>query len=59
MVNYRITEILPRNNEQQERLFRLLQKAYIDTRYKDDFSISFHELQTCKQMLAALIEILP
>jgi uncharacterized protein len=59
MVNYRIPEIFPRHNEQQERLFQLLQKAYSDTRYKDNYSINAAELQTLKEMLLKLIEMLP
>ena len=58
MVNYRVIDIFPRNNEKQERLFGLLQKAYIDTRYKDDYSIAVAELETTKVMLVKLIEIL-
>lgn len=57
MVNYTITEILPRNNEQQERLFQLLQKAYIDTRYKYDYHINTAELQGLKAMIEKLVEI--
>jgi HEPN domain-containing protein len=59
MVNYKITEIFPRQNEQQARLFQLLQKAYIDTRYKDNYSISTVELQTLKEILLKLVEMLP
>lgn len=59
MVNYRIPEIFPRHNEQQNRLFQLLQKAYIDTRYKNNYSIGTAELQTLKEMLLKLIEMMP
>jgi len=58
MVNYTITEILPRNNEQQERLFQLLQKGYIDTRYKDNYHINTAELEAIKTMLVKLIDIM-
>jgi len=37
MVSYKLPEVFNRNNEQNERLFQLLQKAYIDTRYKDSY----------------------
>ena len=58
MVNYHIPEIFPRANEQQERLFQLLQKAYIDTRYKNDYHIHASELDTIKTMLVKLIEMM-
>ena len=58
MVNYTISDILPRNNEQQERLFQLLQRAYIDTRYKNDYNITLADLEAIKAMLAKLLEIM-
>lgn len=39
MVSYKIPDIFPRNNERNERLFSLLQKAYIHARYKNDFRV--------------------
>ena len=44
MVNYKISSIFPRNKANNEKLFQLLQKAYIDTRYKEDFTIKNEEL---------------
>ena len=44
MVNYKMPSIFPRNKANNEKLFQLLQKAYIDTRYKDDFTIKNEEL---------------
>lgn len=58
MVNYRIPEIFPRYNEQQERLFQLLQKAYIDTRYKDNYTIGATELQAIKEILLKLLDVM-
>ena len=58
MVNYHITEIFSRQNEQEERLFQLLQKAYIDTRYKDNYQINIVELTAIKDMVAKLINIM-
>lgn len=57
MVNYRIQEIFPRHTEQQERLFQLLQKAYIDTRYKDDYHINTADLEAIKAILVKLVDI--
>jgi HEPN domain-containing protein len=34
------TNVFPRNNDKERKLFKLLQKAYIHGRYKDDFVIA-------------------
>ena len=44
MISYKIPAIFPRNNDANEKLFQLLQKAYIDTRYKEDYTITTIEL---------------
>lgn len=44
MVSYNISEIFSRNNERNERLFQLLQRAYVDGRYSDNYSITKNEL---------------
>lgn len=54
MVNYKIPAIFPRENEADKKLFGLLQKAYIDTRYKDDFTISSTELTTITERIKTL-----
>jgi uncharacterized protein len=41
---FELPHIFPRRNEKDKRIFQLLQKAYIDTRYKDDFHIKLEEL---------------
>lgn len=46
MVSHKLPAAFPGNNDEDERLFRLLQKAYIVTRYKEDFTISSNELLT-------------
>lgn len=43
LVSYQLLDLFPRQTERDKRLFTLLQKAYIDTRYKD-YSISDDEL---------------
>ena len=58
MVDHRIPHIFPRHTEQQQRLFQLLQKAYIDTRYKDDYHIHTTDLEAIRSMLRKLVEIL-
>ncbi len=36
--------LFPKANERSKKLYSLLNKAYIDTRYKDDYCISYEEL---------------
>jgi uncharacterized protein len=40
----KLREIFPRNNNEENRLFNLLQKAYSDARYKIDYRISPEDL---------------
>lgn len=54
MVSYQLPSVFPRNNEKNERLFSLLQKAYIDARYNEDYSINHAELQAILQRVQAL-----
>lgn len=46
--------IFPRNNDKNERLFQLIQKAYIDTRYKEDYCISIDNLLILTDRVRAL-----
>ena len=40
MVSYQVEDIFFRNNDKNDKLFMLLQKAYIDSRYKKDFKLT-------------------
>ncbi len=54
-----ISEIFPRNTESEKRLFIHLQKAYIDSRYSDDYSVNYKDLDTITkrvQLLYALLD---
>ncbi len=56
---YQLPEIVFGNNkENDKRLFNLLQKAYIDTRYKNDYSISTIDLLALFNILKRLHELL-
>lgn len=44
MVSYNLPDIFPRNNEKNQRLFQLLQRAYVDSRYNEDYSICTNDL---------------
>jgi uncharacterized protein len=52
-----ICQLFPRNNEKEEQLFRQLQKAYIHSRYKDDYAVSEQELLTLKDRLAVMLDV--
>ena len=58
MVNYKIPAIFPREKEADKRLFSLLQKAYIDTRYKEDFAITSGDMLALTKRVKALQEIM-
>lgn len=40
-----IHEIFPRNTETEKRLFKLLQRAYIDSRYGTDYVVNYRDLE--------------
>lgn len=58
MVCFHLPEIFPHNNEKNERLFQLLQKAYVGGRYKDDYSISALELMTIADRVKQLQNVM-
>jgi uncharacterized protein len=52
-----IALVFPRNNEKEERLFRQLQKAYIHSRYKDDYVITAQEVEELMVRVKKLLEL--
>jgi len=58
MVSYNISDIFSRSNEKNERLFRLLQSAYIDSRYKEDYIIRTDDLIKITDQVRAMLDIL-
>ncbi|SDD77733.1 HEPN domain-containing protein [Niabella drilacis] len=58
LVAHQLPEIFPRQTEQDKRLFNLLQKAYIDTRYKEDYKITDEELLTLTGKVRCVHELL-
>lgn len=57
MFCFELPDVFPRQNEKEKRLFQLLQKAYIDTRYKDDYSIKFEELTALTTQVKKLFSL--
>jgi HEPN domain-containing protein len=44
MVSYRLPYVFPNKTEREKRVFNLLKRAYTETRYKEDYSITGAEL---------------
>jgi predicted nucleotidyltransferase/HEPN domain-containing protein len=53
----RFKAIFPRTNDEEERLFQLLKKAYIDSRYKLDYKITKEELEYLSQRVEKLRDL--
>ncbi len=59
MVCYQLPEIIfGSNKENDKRLFNLLQKAYIDTRYKSDYFINTVDLLALTELINRLLKVL-
>jgi HEPN domain-containing protein len=57
MFCFELQDVFPRRNEKDKRLFQLLQKAYIDTRYKEDYHIKLEELTTLTTQVKDLFKL--
>ncbi|MGJ7033242.1 HEPN domain-containing protein [Niabella hirudinis] len=58
LVAHQLPGIFPRQTEPDKRLLNLLQKAYIDTRYKEDYKITDDELLTLTGKIRRIHEVL-
>ena len=58
MVSYRIQYVFPRKKDGEKKLFNLLQKAYIGSRYREDYSIGFTDLLKLTERLRTIQDIL-
>jgi uncharacterized protein len=54
----KLLEVLPKNNQRSQRLFALLQKAYVDSRYNASYTIAFDELEALEQKTKHLLDVL-
>ncbi len=57
-VNGQLEEVFTRHTESEKRLFTLLQKAYIDSRYREDYTIHYQDLLTLIERVKLLLTIL-
>ncbi|MCA6439660.1 MAG: HEPN domain-containing protein [Chitinophagaceae bacterium] len=58
LVCYQLPDVFPRNTENEKRLFGLLQKAYIDSRYREDYTICLHDLLLLTTRVVRIMELL-
>ena len=58
MFCFRLAAIFPLGNEKNERLLNVLQRAYIDTRYKEGFTVSSSDLGTLLQRARSLLQLM-
>jgi hypothetical protein len=53
-----LPDVFSQKTEEDKRLFNLLQKAYISTRYKEDYKISADDLVCLTEKVRCIHEIL-
>ena len=56
-IDNRLVKIFPFDTPENQRLFKILRKAYIDARYKQNYSITKEELKQLAQQVKELEEI--
>jgi HEPN domain-containing protein len=58
MVSYRLPDVFPRKTENEKRLFSLLQKAYVDVRYQENYIINISDLLLITEKVKRLQQLL-
>ena len=58
LASHRILSVFPQNTEEEKYLFNLLQKAYSDARYKDEYKAGMSELMRLTEKVKSIHEIL-
>lgn len=58
LISYQLPDIFPQKTDQEKRLFNLLQRAYIDTRYKKEYKISNDDLACLTNKVRHIHDIL-
>ena len=56
-LDVRFKTVFPRATEEEERLFQLLKKAYIESRYTLDFKVTREELEYLSERVKMLQEL--
>ena len=58
MISEALREVFPLGTKEEERLFTLLRKAYVDARYNQDYKITAEELQYLSRRVMVLQELI-
>ncbi len=58
LISYQLPDVFPQKTDQEKQLFALLQRAYIDTRYKEDYKICTDDLVFLTEKVRHIHEIL-
>lgn len=58
MVNYKLPDVFSRNSDKDKRLLHLLNKAYIDSRYKQHYSMETYDLDKLTGKVERIQELL-
>ena len=57
MIGFEASAIFPRKTEMDKKLFQLLQRAYVESRYGQDYNISYPDLIVLSNRAAGLLEL--
>ena len=57
-VSYSVVELFLNKSEKDKKRFKLMQQAYIDSRYKSDFSVDYKDLVILTEKVSDLIKLL-
>ena len=57
-VSYSVVELFMNKSEKDKKRFKLMQQAYIDSRYKADFSVDYKDLIILTEKVSDLIKLL-
>jgi HEPN domain-containing protein len=58
LISYQLPDIFPQKNDQEKRLFNILQRAYIDARYKEEYKITSDDLLRLTDRVRQIHDIL-
>lgn len=54
-VTSKVTELFPASTAEEEKLFELLQRAYVDVRYKENYEVSPNDVFTLSERVSELL----
>jgi len=58
MVSYQLPDIFPRKSDKDKQLFKLLQNAYSDSRYTEDYKINIQQLLFLMDKVSGMLRVL-